>query len=356
MKKYLILAVIFIILGGLILTMTACSANWNFETFFGNSFEEKELDVKNSFDSVEIYTDTADITLIPSEDGKCRIVTNDRKKIEYTASSDNGVLKIKSVDKRKWYERIFDFGTPTLTAYLPKTDFNSLVIDESTGNVSITNAFRFGNVDIRISTGEVTLENVNADSLSIKTSTGKMSLNEITCNGDVNLKVSTGDSYLRGISCKNLISKGSTGDITIENLTAYENAFVERTTAKVGITDSTVGGNLDIEVSTGKSNLSGIRCANLTSDGDTGYISLTDVIAEGKFDIERGTGDVNFNACDAAEIYVETDTGDVKGTFLSDKVYIVFTDTGKINVPKTVTGGRCEISTDTGNIKIEIEQ
>ena len=65
---------------------------------------------------------------------------------------------------------------------------------------------------------------------------------------------------------------------------------------------------------------------------------------------------MNFNACDAAEIYVETDTGDVKGTLLSDKVYIVFTDTGKINVPKAVTGGRCEISTDTGNIKIEIEQ
>ena len=58
--------------------------------------------------------------------------------------------------------------------------------------------------------------------------------------------------------------------------------------------------------------------------------------------------------CDAAEIFVETDTGDVKGSLLSEKVFIPKSDTGDIKVPKTVTGGRCEITTDTGDIKIEL--
>jgi len=63
---------------------------------------------------------------------------------------------------------------------------------------------------------------------------------------------------------------------------------------------------------------------------------------------------VVFEGCDAGEIYVDTDTGDVSGTLLSDKVFIVKTDTGKIDVPNSISGGRCEIETDTGDVKISI--
>ena len=83
---------------------------------------------------------------------------------------------------------------------------------------------------------------------------------------------------------------------------------------------------------------------------------MEDVIATQSFDIERDTGGVTFTFCDAEQITVETDTGNVKGSLLSDKVFTVDTDTGRVNVPQTQTGGRCEISTDTGNIIIEIKQ
>ena len=51
---------------------------------------------------------------------------------------------------------------------------------------------------------------------------------------------------------------------------------------------------------------------------------------------------------------ITTDTGNVKGSLLSEKVFIVSTDTGKKQVPNTITGGRCEITTDTGDIIISI--
>ena len=70
--------------------------------------------------------------------------------------------------------------------------------------------------------------------------------------------------------------------------------------------------------------------------------------------IERDTGSVRFDGCDGDAIYVETDTGDVTGTLLTDKVFITKTDTGSVDVPKSINGGRCEISTDTGDIRIEI--
>ena len=63
---------------------------------------------------------------------------------------------------------------------------------------------------------------------------------------------------------------------------------------------------------------------------------------------------MRFDGCDAAEITVKTGTGDVTGTLLSDKVFLTETGTGRIDVPKSTVGGRCEINTDTGDIKIDI--
>lgn len=71
-------------------------------------------------------------------------------------------------------------------------------------------------------------------------------------------------------------------------------------------------GNVAIHLSTGDTTLTGVRCKNLITEGDTGKLTMTDVIAAERFEIERETGDVRFEACDAAELDIETDTGDVK--------------------------------------------
>ncbi|MBQ7319864.1 MAG: DUF4097 family beta strand repeat protein, partial [Clostridia bacterium] len=92
----------------------------------------------------------------------------------------------------------------------------------------------------------------------------------------------------------------------------------------------------------------------LRSSGSTGDILLHRVIVEETVSIERSTGDVTLEQCDADELLIETDTGDVTGSLLSDMVFVTHTDTGRVSVPNSVTGGRCEIATDTGDIKIAI--
>ena len=82
---------------------------------------------------------------------------------------------------------------------------------------------------------------------------------------------------------------------------------------------------------------------------------MNHVIAANKFSIERSTGDVKFSRCDVAELYLKTSTGNVTGSLLADKVFITDTNTGSVDVPKTAVGGRCEIKTGTGDIKIKIE-
>ena len=85
-----------------------------------------------------------------------------------------------------------------------------------------------------------------------------------------------------------------------------------------------------------------------------GNINLNNVIASGTYILERTTGNVKFEACDAKDLYIKTSTGRVSGSLKSEKEFIAQSDTGRVDVPKTITGGRCEVTTDTGSIELTI--
>ena len=111
---------------------------------------------------------------------------------------------------------------------------------------------------------------------------------------------------------------------------------------------------ISVSVSTGKTHITHLQCKNLITRGSTGDVFLQNVVASENISIERSTGDIEFERCDGAELFVKTGTGDVEGSLLSDKVFFAESDTGSIDVPKTTVGGTCEISTDTGDIHMEI--
>ena len=95
---------------------------------------------------------------------------------------------------------------------------------------------------------------------------------------------------------------------------------------------------------------------SLLIDESTGDIEMPQGFTFESVDVSLSTGDVRFDGSDAAELFVKTNTGDVTGTLLSQKVFIANTDTGNVKVPSSITGGRCEITTCTGNIKITVQQ
>lgn len=109
-----------------------------------------------------------------------------------------------------------------------------------------------------------------------------------------------------------------------------------------------------LETDTGDVLLKDVACGNLTTEGETGNITLERMMISGICSIDLETGDVLFRDSDAGEIEVETDTGNVTGNLLSEKVFLTETDTGNVQVPQSVRGGTCRISTDTGDIRIEI--
>jgi DUF4097 and DUF4098 domain-containing protein YvlB len=150
----------------------------------------------------------------------------------------------------------------------------------------------------------------------------------------VNIQTNTGDIEVKGARVGALSLSVTTGDVELSSL------------------DLT--GALSVKVSTGDTDMESVTAKSLASTGSTGDMSLEGVTVAERMEIERSTGDVRFEGCDAGEILVRTDTGSVTGSLLSEKVFIARTDTGRVDVPRTVTGGRCEITTDTGDIRITL--
>ena len=165
-----------------------------------------------------------------------------------------------------------------------------------------------------------------------------MTSEEYAASAVENIKIaaSTGDIYAKGISASSLDLTVSTGNVTVSSAACE--------------------GDITIGVSTGKAYLTDVACKNLTSTGSSGDISLKNVISTEKISVERSTGDVTLDRSDAAELFIMTSTGDVEGSLLTNKVFITKTDTGRIDVPNSIIGGRCEITTDTGDIKISISE
>jgi len=317
-KIWLIVAASLTLLGCIIFVGAMSMLHWDFTKLSTNEYETNTYEINEAFKSIIVKTDTADIDFVPSENAECSVICYEDKNLKHSVEVTDSTLIIKVVDTRKWYDYIgFDFGaSPKITVYIPQGAYGPLSVKSDTGDVKIPKAFSFESIDITESTGDVT--------------------NRASASGIVKIKTSTGNISIDDVSAKSLDLLVSTGTVRVSKAACE--------------------GDVKIKVSTGKTYLSDMTCQNLISGGNTGDISLKNVIAREKFSLERSTGDVTFDGSDASEIFVVTDTGDVEGSLLSEKVFIVNTDTGDKEVPHTITGGRCEITTDTGDIKITIKQ
>ena len=301
---------------GLLLFVSVMAVNrWDFTKLGTGKYETNTYELHEEFSNISIKTDTADIVFAPSEDGVCRVICYEEEKAKHFAIVQDETLSIQVHNTKKWYDHIvISSGSPKITVYLPQNDYVAIKIEESTGKVNIPKDFQFESIDISTSTGAVTNYASATNTVKIKTTTGIIRVENVSV-GALDLSVSTGDVTVSGVTC---------------------------------------GGEIKIGVSTGKTKLTDVSCKSVTSNGSTGDILLKNVIASERVSIERDTGDVRFEGSDAAEIFVKTDTGDVSGSLLTDKVFITETDTGHIRVPSSVSGGRCEITTDTGDIEISI--
>lgn len=312
-KIWLLSALALIALGGVIFVITMSINGWDFKKLGGQKFTTKTFEVQEEFENISVDAITTDVTFAAATDGKCKIVAYEGEKRPCSVSVAEGTLTVRVEDNHSWQDNLFNVETPRLTVYLPKTTYGTLFIDVTTGDVQIPKSFTFSEVTMDMTTGDVEYS--------------------ATALGAVKIALTTGDIELDGAQAKAFDLKTTTGEVSASNV----------------LCDS-----MKIETSSGETELENVACKTLFTDGTTGSIELTNVIASENMYIERTTGDVELERCDGGEITIKMSTGDVYGSLLTEKVFVVDTSTGDKNVPQSASGGKCTITTTTGDISIRI--
>ena len=295
MKKWLGLAALLCVVGGLIFAVAMTLNGWDFTRLSTEKYETSSYEITEDFYSISVDTATADIIFLPAADGKCKVVCYESEKMKHSVTVENGCLKIRVQNEKMWYDYIgISWESETVTVYLPKSDYAALTVTGATSDVDVPKDFSFESADIEVSTGDVSYRAATSGKLAVGVSTGDVSIDGVRA-GDITVESSTGRVSLKNITAENASLKTSSGDILLKNA----------------------------------------------------------VLAD-KLSVEVSTGDVTFERSDAGEIEVVAATGDICGTLLSGKNFETDTKTGSVSVPRNSSGGRCFIKTSTGDIRIAV--
>ncbi len=159
--------------------------------------------------------------------------------------------------------------------------------------------------------------------------------------------------YLPAAAYASLKLEADTGRIVLVPGLVFETVDVDADTGRVEV-DGVDVKTLKISDDTGRIKVSNMTPVTAELEADTGAIEVTNVVCSGDFRCEADTGAIRLTDVDGANIFLKASTGDITGTILTEKVFSANTSTGKVSVPAGTAGGRCEVKTSTGDIRLSI--
>lgn len=278
---------------------------------------EKTYNVDESFHSISVRESSADVQLLPAEDGRCRVTCGESERCHYRVSVEKDTLTVVREDKNKGHIGIsFYSESIPVRIYLPEQSYRALTVDCTSGDVEAASGFRFDKAQISTGSGEITLEDFTAKGLALSSTSGDLRLSRCSLgslqlnstSGEIQLEesVCTGDAKLRATS----------GDITLE--------------------DSTLG-SLDLSCTSGE-------------------VSLSRTVCDGALKVETTSGEISLGDVGAKSFDLSTTSGDVEGSVRGPVDFIVDTNSGDIHTSGGVRGAApCRVSTSSGDVDLEAE-
>ncbi len=265
------------------------------------NYIKKTVDIKDKFTAIDVKSASdVDVVVKKASGDTSYVEYYDCENLTHHVDVSDGVLRITADDSRNAAFNIsigvYSGSWPSVTVYLAGTEYDDLKIVTSSGDVDMEYYLAMSNIDIKASSGDVTVKGANADSLTVETNSG--------------------DILLDSISAKNAGISATSGDVSLENMV---------------LTDS-----IDLRTSSGDITSGSIKAKHINC--------------------HASSGDVALNDCNASELDIVTSSGDVSIGIGSEMKYEYNTKTssGDVNVPDSVEGadGKCNIETSSGDISV----
>ncbi len=298
------------------------------------AYTEKRTEIKTDFSDLVIRMTDCDVTILPSENASCVLVSDDSEKIFTEAEVKDGTLTVTREDKREWYERIFSFGAnPDMTLYLPQNEYGKLFVKTASGDVETGETLSFSEVTILTVSGDVVNRSNSAGDTTVMTTSGDMKVSG-TSGGKCTVQTTSGEIWVKGEADSLYLSTTSGG--VLLPLFYAKNECVMKTTSG------------DIRAFG--------RSGDLTVEAVSGEVKLQQFISSGKMEIETVSGDVTLSQADAQSLRIRTTSGDVHCAVLSAKNVKPKTSSGNILGinGSSEQAGDCEIKTTSGNIYFSV--
>ncbi len=278
MKKTVIailIAVLVVAVGAGMVFVGLSAVNFKVRDLDTTKYVTNTHQVSEQFTRVEMDLDTADVDLLPAEDGKCRVICTERDERPHTVEVHNGVLIVRSAKEKKVD---FSFGgvvkNPSVTVYLPAADYESLKLEADTGRVVLSPGLAFETVDVDADTGSVEVDGVDVKTLKISNDTGRIKaanmtpetaeldadtgsirVTDVVCSGDMRIETDTGSIHLEDVDAANLYLEADTGSIS--GTIRTEKTFIAKSaTGKVSVPDTAADGLCKAQTGTGSIRLS----------------------------------------------------------------------------------------------------
>ncbi|MBE6981805.1 MAG: DUF4097 domain-containing protein [Ruminococcaceae bacterium] len=251
-KIWLTAAASMLLLGCLIFGGVMMALDWDFTKLSTVHYETNTYEIREVYENISIHTQTSDVEIIPSADGKTTVICKEETKRKHLVSVENGTLTIRLADTTKWYERMgIHFGKTKITVAVPEKAYNT--------------------IETKLTTGDISAKNLTAQQMELNLTTGDMKLSHISCK-NLNVKATTGDIVLQNVIAQELLkAKGTTGDIKLHQCDA---------------------GELEIETTTGDITGFLLSPKQFTAKTTTGSVNVPQSEAGGPCSLKATTGDI----------------------------------------------------------------
>jgi hypothetical protein len=329
----ILLVLVFVIGFGLVVAAFTMGLDFDEITNYLNDDEaygeEIIYDTTEVIDAFDIKVDTRHIVFEKHTGTNIRIRYHAHEdKDTWTITEENGILSIEQDEKTQWlilWPKLTTRSLKTLYIALPDGISFDFDIQTGTGDVSLEmeQVESHGDILLNSGTGDVNIENVDVNELDVSLSTGNVSLVNVNIDSNLIANSNTGNIHLSSVTALSVELDSNTGEINIDGLTA-SSLSANCDTGSITIEETAISGDIILDSSTGS-----IEIQSTTADG---------------FDISSSTGDVSVSVGTLAlyRLDLKTDVGVVKVDGVNQGTTHI-TTTGSILIKVRVSTGTISI-------------
>ncbi len=215
----------------------------------GITEDDKQRISLSGVNSIELYTSSGDIEIVTENRNDIYIELKSYRNGPELFIEKGRTLKIE-VKKPRF--RLFDFnrGEVKLTIVLPNDYNDNLKTVSSSGDVNVT-GLELENLDIKLSSGDLTAEDITAENAKLSASSGEMELKKLKME-DLEVSLSSGSLEIDGFTGRlsGRLSSGSV-DMKIDKLVDDIELRLSSGSVEIDFSENDLDAELELRTSSG---------------------------------------------------------------------------------------------------------